>query len=301
MNAFGRTSGLLLVILVGALASFSLCSCREKPSAKVPEKPSVEVPEKPSVEVLEKPSAEALEKQAKQLEAHWKAGKHAKYFVDASCWTMQLREAPGDKDMRKVAAEFLASLLDKEFKISDIARTPYSDDAPNIPNTADLQAMEDLVSYFTSQDSVPLEERKSHARLLARCLGKVRTEMVPNFKRKPATMNVMPPVMPSPEFPMTGAAGMDPNDIDDPVARAAYIAAIQVNEENHLWNQRQQTLNISLDPNISRDVIYYLIETFRGEDGSSELLNECMKIAKLSDKEKKIILERLRVDPGMNR
>ena len=113
--------------------------------------------------------------------------------------------------------------------------------------TDDLFTMQKLASYLLSNTNASAEERRATVPLICAYLGEIRNETVPNYERKPVTRNVAPALPPG----VPGAAGMDPDAISDPVARAKYKEAIRKNQENSLMNTRQAVLrrmNVEMSP-----------------------------------------------------
>ena len=153
---------------------------------------------------------------------------------------------------------------------------------------SDLSAMSRLACCVSEAYRAPdtieswtSEETRRNVQLVARLLGKVRTEMVPNYRQKPVFLNIGPPA-----FGDFGYAGMDPNDIKDPVARAKYLSARRENISNGISNHRQLELE-SLGGEMGPNLVNELIQTFTVWDNSAATLAKCMKEARLTDKEKK--------------
>ena len=78
----------------------------------------------------------------------------------------------------------------------------------------DLSAMNNLASYLISYADATSEDRRVNVRLLCKYLGKIRKEIVPNYKPKLVVANVPPP----PGVP--GMAGMSPEAIKDPGSKS---------------------------------------------------------------------------------
>ncbi|MDO9542491.1 MAG: hypothetical protein Q7J98_09230 [Kiritimatiellia bacterium] len=214
-----------------------------------------------------------------QLEEIWEAGKTNEYFEKAKVITKDIQAHPAKNNLNGVAAKLLDKLMAKKLNIID--------DSSNY----DLYAMDDLACRLLSND---IKERRTTALLLCRFLGKIRKEIIPNYKDKPVSLNVSPPrdapPQRSPYF-----SGMDPAAITNPVVRAQYEAAIRENQENSNMNGRQGALRSVCNELTTKSIIDYIIKTFRGDDTSAALLAECIKVAGLTDKEKEEVLKKVSV------
>jgi hypothetical protein len=210
-----------------------------------------------------------LAEEALRLEELWKGGKTSEYYQQASKIAEEILSGDATDTKDEAAAELLESLLSKA-AVSTKATTYY-----------DLFAMRKVASYLIPPERFSAEERRINARLLSKFLGEIRNEIVPNYQDRPVTMNVAPP----PGTPCA-VAGMDPDAIDDPVARAQYKEAIRQNDENNLMNTRQFVLrNIELE--LSTHIVAYLIDAFQAPGTPQSLVDECIKNAKLTDAERK--------------
>ena len=158
----------------------------------------------------------------------------------------------------------------------------------------DLYAMDYLACRLLSNDKVSIKERRINALLLSRFLGKIRKEIIPNYKDKPVSSNVSPP-RDAPPQRSPYISGMDPKAITNPVVRAQYEAAIRENEENNNMNGRQGALRSVGDEFTTKRIIDYIIKTFRGDDTSTALLAECIKAANFTEKEKEEVLRKVGV------
>jgi len=206
-----------------------------------------------------------------QHEALWKAGGTNKYYSMAATMVRIIVAQPGNHDLQNVAAILFGNLMSKEEGDKGVG-------------TADLSVMEALAKYFIANDKVSIEGRRGNVRLLSSYLGRIRSERIRDFQRLPVVANVSAPAG------TTGMAGMSPNAIADPVARAKYEESIRQNLQNDLTNRRQSALE-KIERKISRPIIGYIIETFRaGESSSSALLSECIVSASLNDEEKKEVM-----------
>lgn len=81
------------------------------------------------------------------------------------------------------------------------------------------------------------KDRIRYAALAKLFIGRLSKELIPNFKPKAVTANVIPPISSGPMM-----AGMNPDAIKDPVAREAYIKAREENSQNSVLNSRQHSL-----------------------------------------------------------
>jgi hypothetical protein len=120
------------------------------------------------------------------------------------------------------------------------------------------------------------------AKILAKFLGEVRTTLNTNYHFTLMSANVMPPIAPKGQGVFTG---MDPNAISDPVARAAYLKAIdknaQIGDENDL---QLHTL-----PEINRTMTSYFIrytkELFAQNSEAKSEANNLATLAHLTQNE----------------
>ena len=240
----------------------------------------------------EQSSVADLEKKLSHLEAlakagrPWKSGADAGYFFVAAKMAKQIKDLRPDQNRGRLAAQMLPGLLAKEAQLNEVTDEDLEMDEKGDIGMCDLCAAEDLADCLIDDATSSDRDRQRNAHLLARYLGRVRKEKVPNFKSKEVHLNVSPPV----NAPGEGmAAGMDPNDIKDPVARAAYKAAIRTNADNNIWNGRQSMLNEMDSSPTAGAIKTYIADTFHGRPNLRAALVECMSEAKLSEKEKKEI------------
>jgi hypothetical protein len=222
----------------------------------------------------------AIEKQVSQLGELWTTGKRSDYYRKVHRVTKDVLADCRKRSVNKIAAELFESILSKDFKVDELS----SDDLGRI-DICDLSAMKDLASYLVFNGDVSINERQLNAQLLSRYLGRIRRELVPDYQWKRVTSNVAPPD----DVPGFKFSGMAPEAIDDPVGRAKYKAAIRENDENALANVRQRELK-SANITMTRPIMTYLIRTFQAEGTSPDLVAECIKNAKLTDKEKREVL-----------
>lgn|SRR5574337_97358 len=218
--------------------------------------------------------AAKLDREVLQTEDLWKAGNAREYYSKTKKIAADIKMNSPRGDLDKIAAKLLDSLLSKEAKVEETGLD-------------DLSAMNKLASYLTANTNVTSEDRRINVKLLCKYLGKIRKEIVPNYQPKPVVPNVAPP----PGVP--GAAGMSPEAIKDPVAKAKYEAAIRENQVNNLENSRQAELR-STETDMSPPVKAYMVETFRVGDISSDSFTQCINNAHLDDKEKEEVVKKIR-------
>lgn len=214
-----------------------------------------------------------LDKQILQVEDIWKAGNIREYYSKVASITRDIMANSTKSNLNKVAAKLFDNLISKEAKIGEVGMD-------------DLSPMQKLASYLISNNNVSIEERRINVLLLSEYLGKIRKEIVPNFKSKRIVANVSPPAG------TPGMAGMSPEAIKDPIARAKYEASIRENQENNLMNSRQAELR-SIEREMLKPIIDYIIETFHAGDISSALFTECINYASFNDKEKEAIVSKV--------
>src|ERR1017187_6261367 len=150
---------------------------------------------------------QSLYEQVSQNEDMWKAGKTSEYYQRATEIIKDIKgaAASGRTNLNEVAATLLDNLLSKEVRIEEV------DDHFEVE---DLSAMERVAGYLNLRQASSANERQRVGRLLSRYLGRIRKELIPDFKPNPTVQNVIPP----PGTPGPMIAGMDPDAIDDPVA-----------------------------------------------------------------------------------
>ena len=222
-----------------------------------------------------------LDERVAQNETLWKDGKALEYYQVAIGIGREIEEtaAPGKTNLNDVAAALLDHLLSKGAPASGV------DEQFEVE---DLSAMELLAGYLSDNQGVSPGQRQTNVRLLSRCLGRIRKEIVPNFAPKRVTENVDPPRgTPGPAF-----SGMNPEAIADPVARTKYKEAIRQNRLNSVENTRQTFLRRT-DRIVKQPIINYMVETFNSGAISSVDLAECMKSAGLADTEKNDVASRI--------
>ena len=238
-------------------------------------------------------SAKEIESELARLEETWKAGKHVEYFGRAGETAERLQKASDAGQAVKMAATLLETMLSRELRPGEAADYLLADEN-NFHEScySDLSAISELACFILDQDThvadadpsaLASENGMRHAMLLAGSLGRVRKEIIPNYKEKPVSLNVAPPADTG-EF---SYSGMDPNDVKDPVARRKWLDAIRENILNGVSNSRQQEAR-GMEPSLGRNILDYLFDTFDAiadRKGSSAVLAKCVKEARLTDKE----------------
>ena len=220
-------------------------------------------------------SVATLAKEVIESDELWKAGRTREYYAQVDEMAKDIAKTSTEVDLSEIAARLLGNLVTKD--VHDV----------NV-GSRDLYAMRRLVLYLFSRNHTSTTNNPDVARLLSLCLGKIRKEIIPNYKWAPACPNVVPPLSGGqPVF-----AGMDPAAISDPVARAAYEKAIRKNNENGVTNSRQSTLK-QIEPRMAQYTMNYLIDTFHATDLSSPILAECISLAQFSEKEKNDVLSKI--------
>ena len=220
-------------------------------------------------------SISMLDKRVLQVEDLWKTGKTREYYLKAIDIARDIMANSTTNNLNAISAKLFDNLISKEVKIEEV-------------RLDDLSAMQKLASYLISNTNASIDERRTNARLLCRYLGKIRKEIVPNYKPKPVVANVRPPL-----GTPCAVSGMSPEAITDPVLRAKYEASIRENQNNNLINSRQAELR-SIEEEMLKPIMDYTIGTFHVDDISSALFTECIKSANFSDREKEEVASKIR-------
>lgn len=213
-----------------------------------------------------------IEQQLLQIEKLWEGGKTNEYYEKAWDVTRQISELALHTDADRVVSGFLVTLLSK----SSLGTSG---------NEFGLLSMERLAHILMASDTVSVEERRDHVLLICLFMKSVREQRIKDFEWLPSYANVGPPPG------VAGWSGMDPAALSDPDDRVLYEAVIQNNIRNIRINSRQATLSEmeSLRPL----VITYIIDTFRGHQYSSTLLDICKILLCVDEKERKEIDDQL--------
>jgi len=148
-----------------------------------------------------------------------------------------------------------------------------------------LQAKQRMVQRLTGAfpDDTSLE-----AKITANLLGEIRAAMIPNYKEARILLNVAPPL--SPKSSIGYAAGMDPAAIQDPNARAAYLKAIDDNNQNRYRNQLQLRVLPDLNQEITPLCLKYgkaLVALKPAEAG--DIAQKTAQTAHLTEQEAEIL------------
>ncbi len=213
-----------------------------------------------------------INRKISQNEGLWVSGKKHDYYLGASNILEDILLNSKNGSLNESAAALFGNLLSKEVDVDKVGLD-------------DLLIMQKLASYLISSNG-NVDERHINAKLLCGYLGKMRKEIVPNFKPKLVFENVEPPLG------VAGAAGMDPKAIKDPVARIKYEASIRENSMNNIVNSRQTTL-LNTEKQTVKSIVSYIIEAFNAGDAPSSDFIECIRLGNFSEGEKVEILRRL--------
>jgi len=209
-----------------------------------------------------------------EAEDLWNQGDHRKYYSMATAITKEIKASPAKTNQNGPASKLLGSLLSKQANPIEVGNS-------------DLSTMQDLASYLAANDDIPINDRRLTVSLLCKYLGRVRKEKVPNFTPKPVVENIaLPPGVP-------GMAGMSPDGIKDPTARAKYEAAIRENEDNARQNSRQHELK-RIDWALGKKLKSYILKTFKASDVSTSAFLQCVSEAAFDDTERKEIEKQLK-------
>lgn len=229
-----------------------------------------------------------FDKQVSQLEELWKTGESHQYYVEATRIAADVNGSSvvSTTDRNKILTRLFEALLSKA---NEVPKT----------STDDLFTMQKVASHLLSNANVFDDDRRVTVQLLSRYLGEIRKEIVRDYERKAVILNVSPP----PGVSGMVFSGMDPEAIRDPDGRAKYKAAIRENQENNSANTRQVVLR-NIDGEVRESIMAYMIAAFETEGSSSALAAECIKNARLTEKERKKIESKLgtmndkKVDPS---
>lgn len=226
----------------------------------------------------QKKEAVSMDTKISGAEDAWNQGNHSKYYSNAAAIAREIKANPSKANMNGPASKLLGSLLSKQADLKEVG-------------TSDLSTMKVLAACLASNDDASINERRLTVRLLCKYLGKVRKERVPDFKPKPVEENVAPP----PGVP--GFAGMSPDAIKDPAARAKYEQAIRENQDSARQNSRQAELE-GMEWAMHKQLKSYMLRTFKASDVSSTELLQCMSEASFDEKERKDIEGELKRKAG---
>jgi hypothetical protein len=228
-----------------------------------------------------------FDKRLAAIENVWKKEGWVKYYEAADKLATDILAAGEKSDQNRVAASFLEITLAKEL---DVGAIPQDD--LYVHHKDDVEVMDKLASYLDSNEKATTEESRTNVLLVCRYLGRLRKELVPNYKDKPVFAKVMPPK----EFGGYSDNTMDEEEImdaiADPAIRAKYRAAIRENAENQFLNARQQKLKGKAAVTAA-NLLNVMFDVFADWEDSSAILAKCAKEARLTDKETKELKSRL--------
>ena len=205
-------------------------------------------------------------RQLVELEEMWAVGKTDEYCRHAANLAKDIVAGKRDAESVGAAATLLEGLLAKESTVKD-------------SEVGVLAATEGLAFYIAKSDKEITPDRQKLVPLLARYLGHVRNERVPDFRPLHVVANVSPPAG------VPGFAGMNPDAISDPVAKSNYLKAIQENRQNNLTNRRQALLE-RVERRTSRPIMEYMVSTIRNGGVPTALVAEWVNSARLNEKER---------------
>ncbi len=151
----------------------------------------------------------------------------------------------------------------------------------------DIVIFESVALHIMSSRDLSRDAARRNSLLASQLLGRLRQEIIPNFSRLPVTANVRPP----PGVP--GYAGMSPEAITDPAARAEYESAIQANRKNNRINRRQHTLE-RVEKSIRGHLHDYLAQLVDEASISKDHFERCLIDARIEDIERLRLLNRLK-------
>lgn len=166
---------------------------------------------------------------SKEVEALWPE-KPLEYF--------QYQNALGEALQPLCATNGSAKLL-LEQQIELALSKKYPEDVLIIKSCISVKVaiVERVATVTTSLPTLHL------AQLIAKTLGETRALIITNYLWQPVFANIMPPVLPTkPVGKWVISDGMDPNLIEDPVARVAYLKAITENNSRNMQNDLQEEL-----------------------------------------------------------
>jgi hypothetical protein len=204
------------------------------------------------------------------LERTWTEGGNPEYFDKAGNVANELIALEGDHAAE--AAQLLDVLLRKSVD-------------PLKVESVDLSAKANAARAILRAQGQPTSGvRQTEVKALARFLGSVRGELIPNFVPKAVTFNVRPPV----EGAGPRVAGMDPNAIADPVAREKYKTALLENRRNSVQNSRQIVLR-DLQADFSQPIVERMQRFANTDEVALSLVQEWVRTAHLTDIERAVV------------
>jgi hypothetical protein len=260
-------------------------------------------------------SAASFEKEIARLEGLWKAGKRVEYFLEAENVVERFGEAGDDggddvlrddKERARCGVRPLQIMLSRKLRVGDFLDCCLADERNEFSDRSacDLSAMCQLAWWITPRTvqvdentrypSVPVESRAANLTLVADLLGRLRSEIVPNYRDGVQYLNVL--------FPFDtgngmGFSGMDPEDMKNRVSRMAAKAVIRENQAAGVLNSRQEWLRGrapgALNCQELADTIVFVLHERKDRPA---ILAECAKRARLTAEEVKGIKKRLEAE-----
>lgn len=211
-----------------------------------------------------------LARRVADLELTWRDGsgdRQYEYYVAASVIARDLFRYE-QADANSAALVLLDNLMAKRGE-----PRPEVSDSDFEVGAADLIAIGDVARYLLAPGNAASGPQEPKVRPFSRVLGLVRSEILPGYTPKPATMNVPPPAG---KGGMT-FTGMDPNAIADPVAREKYKAEIRQNRLNNLSNKRQRQRQLQrMETEFAKPVVAYLSRVALLKPDARNLIREAV-------------------------
>jgi hypothetical protein len=134
---------------------------------------------------------------------------------------------------------------------------------------------------------VPIEDRTRNLLLFADVIGRFRKEIDPHYQRRPDPVKLSQSAVLE-----IGIARRDLDRIADPVARASRKAAIRARIVDEISRARQERL-LDFDAERLLRFTNSVVFVLRGLKGQTALVAECVKRARLTDKEAAEIRDQL--------
>lgn len=219
-------------------------------------------------------SRASLDSKLDQLELMWQAGQRSAYFARAAELVQLLPYQVADV-AQPAGLRLMRALLDKQIPAS-------TKDAFQI-GSADLTTMTALGRFLSVDYAIPAGLEQQKVQLLATLLGRLRAERVPGYVWQEVYLNVPPPPG------VRGVSGMNPDEIEDPVAREKYKAARRENSLRNLQNKRQRALE-DAELIVARPIIELLKHAAKSDRALADTVAKSVPQARLTESEKKEVL-----------
>lgn len=228
--------------------------------------------------------ADAIAAQVAELERSWQPGlgsQEREYYVRAGQIAAELfRHDPAAASA--AAVELLGNLLAKRSHSRELPEADFE------VGETDLLAMDKVARYLLAEGNAPVGAQEPKMRQLAKLLGLVRGEIVPDYVPKRVSRNVSPP---------SGGegvrfSGMAPEAIADPVAREQYKTAIRENQLNNLTNKRQRVLH-EMEQEFSRPIVEQMSRVASTGKVADHVVRQSIVDAQLTDTEKNEVIRAL--------